>query len=158
MSRYLNTAVAAVDKLPTTMIPVYQITPLRAIILLVGLWLLTKVVCSLRRRAKSTPLKGPPSKSLIFGNSRFLIGQNEHDPSRVYEEWTEQYGAVFSTPIALGLTKVIVSDPKAIQHIYSMDTYRYIQVPMTKTFINNMVWIMIWTMSISMQRVRFVLR
>ena len=71
------------------------------------------------------------------------MGQKDHDASPVYEEWAEQYGVVFSTPIALGKTRVILCDPKAIQHLYSKETYGYIQSPMTKIFINNMVCILI---------------
>lgn len=122
------------------MIPV---SPLNGILLLVGLWLLSKGVRILRRRAKSTPLKGPPSKSLIFGNSHFLMGQKDHDPSPVYEEWAEKYGAVFSTPITLGRTKVMLCDPKAIQHLYSKETYGYVKSPMNKILINNMACILI---------------
>jgi hypothetical protein len=125
------------------MIPVYQPTPIHAILLLVGLWLLAKGIRTLRRRAKSTPLKGPPSKSLIFGNSYFLRRQKDHDASPVYEEWAEQYGVVFSTPTVLGKTKVILCDPKAIQHLYSKETYGYVQSPMSKNVISNMVCILI---------------
>ena len=71
------------------------------------------------------------------------MGQKDHDPSPVYEEWAEQYGAVFSTPIALGRTKVMLCDPKAIQHLYSKETYGYVQTSMSKTIISNMVCILI---------------
>src|ERR1700723_2507302 len=99
------------------MAPVRHITILNAILLLVVVWLMSKGVRILRHRRKATQLKGPPSKSLIFGNSRFLSGQK--DVAHLYEEWAEQYGDVFCIPTTLGGTTMIACDPKAIQHLYS---------------------------------------
>lgn len=121
------------------MTPVRRITALDFVLLVIGIWLLSRGVRILRRRAKTTPLKGPASKSLVFGNSRFLSTQKDSDAALVYEEWAEQYGAVYRVPTTFGGTKVILCDPKAIQHFYSKDTYGYVQNPMARIFLGNIV-------------------
>jgi len=113
---------------------------LNVVSLLVGLWLLLRSIRILRARAKFTLLRGPESKSLIFGNSHFLRYQK--DVPLVYEEWAEQYGHVFRVPIALGKTQVILCDPKAIQHFYSKDTYGYVHGAMTRFLVINMVCVL----------------
>jgi hypothetical protein len=113
------------------------------LLLLVGLWLLSKGVRILRRGTKTTPLKGPASKSSVFGVSRFL-GKHK-DTSLVYEEWAEQYGAVFRTPIGLGRTKVILCDPKALQHFYSKETYTYVHNAGNKIVLDNLVRVFVRT-------------
>jgi hypothetical protein len=125
-------------KLPITKASNSQMTPFdAALLLLVGVWLLSKGVRILRRGTKTTPLKGPATKSSVFGVSRFL---REHkDSSLVYEEWAEQYGAVFRTPIGLGGTQVILCDPKAMQHFYSKETYAYVHNATHKILLHNLV-------------------
>jgi len=116
---------------------------LHGLLLLVGLWVLSTAIRILRRRAKTTQLKGPASKSLIFGVSRFV---REHDdPGLKYEEWAEQYGAVFRMPMAFGATKILLCDPKAIQHFYSRETYGYNRNAMARIFLDDMVFIDIRT-------------
>jgi hypothetical protein len=119
------------------MIPVHQMTLLDAAVLIGGLCLLLASIRILQHRVKSTRLRGPPSKSFIFGNPHFLRKHN--DSTLVYEEWAEQYGGVFCTPIALGKTQVILCDPKAIQHFYSKETYGYVQNAVSRFLVNNMV-------------------
>ncbi|KIM75166.1 hypothetical protein PILCRDRAFT_79346 [Piloderma croceum F 1598] len=112
-------------------------TLLNAAVLISGLYLLSISVCILWHHTKGTRLRGPSSKSLIFSNSHFL--RQQKDITLVYEEWAEQYGGVFCTPIALGMTQVILCDPKAIQHFYSKETYGYIQNAISRFLINNMI-------------------
>jgi hypothetical protein len=119
------------------MTSVRRITALDFALLLIGIWLLSRGVRILRRRAKTTPLKGPASKSLVFGNSRFLSTQK--DAALVYEEWAEQYGAVYRVPTGFGGTKMILCDPKAIQHFYSKETYGYNQNSMSRILIVHLV-------------------
>ena len=118
------------------MAPIQQ-TSFEVIILLAGLWLLSKGVRILRRRSKTTRLKGPASRSWIFGVARFL--RESGDEALVYEEWAEQYGVVFRMPMALGSSRVVLCDPKAIQHFYSKETYGYVQNATTRIFISDMV-------------------
>jgi hypothetical protein len=120
-------------KLSLIMTPIRKLTSFDFGVLFIGLWLLSKAVGILLRRSNATRLKGPPSESWLFGFSSFMtIG----DPSLAYEQWAEQYGAVFRVPITIyvsitsrlgmGQTKIVVCDPKAIQHIYSKTTFGYI--------------------------------
>jgi hypothetical protein len=104
---------------------------------IVGLWLISQVIHFVRRCAKTTLLKGPPRKSLIFGASRFI--QESEDSALVYEQWAEEYGVAFRVPIVLGRSVLVLCDPKAIQHFYSKETFVYVQAPMTKILIENFV-------------------
>jgi cytochrome P450 len=105
------------------------------IFLLVFLWLLLKFMRRLRRR-ETTLLRGPASKSWIFGISQFLGGLQ--DPAVVYEEWAEKYGAVFRIPIAMGANRIYILDPKAVAHVTSRDTSRYVHAALNRVFIENM--------------------
>ena len=118
------------------MTPIQQ-TSFEVIILLAGLWLLSKGVRILRRSDKTTRLKGPESTSLVFGNSRFLSSQQDVAP--VLEEWAERYGAVFRIPEVLGRTTIILCDPKAIQHFYSKETYGYVHDALGKALAVDIV-------------------
>ncbi|KIM86964.1 hypothetical protein PILCRDRAFT_815408 [Piloderma croceum F 1598] len=128
------------------MAPTQQLGFIDASLLLVGLWLSLKVIRILLRGPKNTQLNGPPSESWIFGFSHFT---NTEDPSVAYEQWAEQYGAVFRIPIAIylsitsrlaiGQTKIIICDPKAIQHIYSKSTYGYVNSQLRKNELNSIM-------------------
>jgi hypothetical protein len=116
---------------------VRHLTVLESVAIVVGLWVLSKVAKILRRRAKTTQLKGPPRMSWMFGVSRFL---SEHkDSSLVQEQWAEQYGNVFRVPIAMGQTVVALCDPKAIQHFYSKESFTYVDSPAMKIVIERIV-------------------
>jgi hypothetical protein len=110
-----------------------QLTYLDFGLLFVGLYLLFKAVGILFRGPNTTRLKGPPSESWLFGFSSFMsVG----DPSLAYEQWAEQYGGVFRVPVAIyfsitsrlgmGQTRIVVCDPKAIQHLYSKTSFVYL--------------------------------
>jgi hypothetical protein len=119
------------------MSPIRPVSFFDLTLLLIFLWLLLRVVHSLRRRSKTTPLKGPASNSWIFGNSQFLGGVP--DPAVVHEEWAEEYGAVFRNPIAMGAYRIYILDPKAIAHVTSKDTSCYVHSALNKVLIENMV-------------------
>ncbi|KZT67557.1 cytochrome P450 [Daedalea quercina L-15889] len=104
------------------------------------LWVLLKVVQYRRRRAHwSTPLSGPPSPSLLWGVSRLIQGNDAQDPGSLFEEWSEQYGSVFRIPAAFGTSKIVVCDPKAIQHFYSREAVGYVHTTMFRTGIESLV-------------------
>ncbi|KAF8075773.1 cytochrome P450 [Lyophyllum atratum] len=87
------------------------------------------------RRRRTTRLKGPPSKSYIFGVHKELFGSD--DVGVIYENWEKEYGPVFEAPSHLGGRVVVLCDPKAITHYYANDTFRYQQTPATRFFIGN---------------------
>jgi hypothetical protein len=127
-----------------------QLAVLDAFLLLVGLWLSLKAIRLLLRGTNNTRLKGPPSRSWIFGFSHFI---STDDPSVAYEQWAEQYGGVFRIPIAIhfsitsrlaaGQTKMMICDPKAIQHIYSKTPFGYVMPRSRKDELNTLVRIFI---------------
>lgn len=109
------------------------------LIILVFGCLAYNIISSLLYRIKSTPLKGPP-----FSWNTYFVGLRRHvngspDPGEVYERWAEEYGSVYRIPDAMGTSRVIVTDPKAIAHFFSKETYTYVQTQFSRTAIENMV-------------------
>ena len=123
----------------TTMTPVRQIGASDVIILISVLWLFSKVVRSGfgRRGAKSTPLKGPNSKSLIFGLTRYIL--DSEDPAVLYEQWAKEYGTVFRLPTIFRSSRTVICDPKAIAHFYSKETFGYVQTGISRILIERLV-------------------
>lgn len=78
-----------------------------------------------RNKLKTTGLRGPPRKSLIFGWSLNLL--EAEDAGSMYEEWAREYGAVYEVPTTLGGRRIMLCDPRAIAHFYSKETWTYLQ-------------------------------
>jgi hypothetical protein len=99
-----------------------------------GILLASGVICFILARRfwgrRATPLKGPPSKNLLFGQMPYLM--RAPDIGVVYEEWAHEYGSVFSIPTGLGGQKVVLTDPKALTHFSAKETYGYIHSPQAK--------------------------
>ncbi|KAJ7824650.1 cytochrome P450 [Mycena leptocephala] len=99
-----------------------------------GILLASGVICFILARrfwgGRATPLKGPPSKNLLFGQMLYLM--RAPDIGVVYEEWAHEYGSVFSIPTGLGGRKVVLTDPKALTHFSAKETYGYIHSPQAK--------------------------
>ncbi|OSX60761.1 hypothetical protein POSPLADRAFT_1075248 [Postia placenta MAD-698-R-SB12] len=104
---------------------------------LIGLWVVYAIAQHMRRRAHCTPLASPPNPSFLFGIGRSLF--KHPDPAAVYEQWAEKYGSVFRIPATLGYSRVVLCDPKAIQHFYSHETFLYQQTTLTKQSIESLV-------------------
>lgn len=102
-------------------------------------WLLYKVTQRLRRLAHShtTPLAGPPNPSLIFGVGRIL--SSAQNPALIYEQWAEKYGPVYRVPAFFGYTRIVLCDPKAVQHFYSRETFEYRLTKLSKRLTENIV-------------------
>jgi len=88
-------------------------------------------------RNKSTPLRGPLSKSYLFG-VRWHIGRSP-DSGEVYERWAEEYGPVYRIPDVLGMSTVVIADPMAIAHFYAKETFGYVQTTSMRKMLENMV-------------------
>jgi len=99
----------------------------------------TKLIQYLLYRSTSrlAKLKGPSNTSILFGRSTEII--KSLDRSAVYEQWANQYGAVYKIPTAMGGTRVVICDPKAISHILAKDTYTYIGVPLFRKLMTKFV-------------------
>lgn len=91
-----------------------------------------------------TQLAGPPSTSLLFGVTKRISDMHEsgkfcEDAGKLYWEWAEQYGPVYRIPAAFGFEKIVLCDPKAIQHFYSHETVGYVYTKMMRRAVENLV-------------------
>ena len=109
----------------------------KAALVLAAVYVVRSLVKSYRYRARSTPLAGPPSPSWFFGVMKLMM--NNPDGPRIYEEWVQQYGSVFRAPAPLGSNRVILTDPKAITHFYSVETWTYVQTRLARVAIEGLV-------------------
>ncbi|KAK7014458.1 hypothetical protein VNI00_019352 [Paramarasmius palmivorus] len=114
------------------MTPVIQIRPTDVVIFSVALYIVRALIRG-RKKGYTTPLNGPPTKSIVFGLSRYL--NSVDDPGKVMEDWAGEYGSVYKIPTVLGGTKVVICDPRAIRDFYSKETFTYVGTPIAKTFI-----------------------
>ncbi|KAJ7706955.1 cytochrome P450 [Mycena rosella] len=89
------------------------------------------------RSRRTTSLKGPSSGNFLFGVMGRLI--NAPDSGAIYEEWATLYGSVFSIPSFLGSRDIVFADPKAINHLYSKETYGYVQTPQGQRAIERLI-------------------
>lgn len=107
------------------------------LLLAVLLFIVNKVYTQIRRRMKTTVLRGPLSRSWFYGLSLDL--QNPDFSADMYEEWITQYGDVFTVPTALGGKTFLLADPKAIAHVYAGDTFGYVQTALARVFSETIV-------------------
>ncbi|KAK0455623.1 cytochrome P450 [Desarmillaria tabescens] len=109
---------------------------------LIALFLIYKI--STNRNSVTTNLRGPPSRSWLFGFTKVI--HYSEDVALLYEKWSAEYGSVFSVPGFLGHQKLVICDPKAAAHFYSREAVGYVKTPMTRMFIEimvgkNLVWV-----------------
>ncbi|KAI0751771.1 cytochrome P450 [Daedaleopsis nitida] len=123
-------AVSLADVVPTDF-PVWK-----AALALAAAYVVRSLVKSYRFRARSTPLAGPPSPSWLFGVTKLVM--NNPDAPRIYEEWVQQYGSVFRAPSPFGGNRVVLTDPKAIAHFYSVETWTYVQTRLARVAIEGL--------------------
>ncbi|KZT13226.1 cytochrome P450 [Laetiporus sulphureus 93-53] len=117
-----------------------EITIINILLGLSVVWITYNSLLYLRRRyrsARATPLTGPPNINLFFGLSRY-IGKSK-DAAAIYEQWAEEYGPVYHVPAAMGFSRVVLCDPKAVSHFYARETYGFVQTALTKQTIENIV-------------------
>jgi hypothetical protein len=86
---------------------------------------------------KSTRLKGPPRKNLLLGYSKELFRMDESDP--LCDEWEKQHGPAFEVPSLFGTYEVVLADPKAVFHYFSLQTTTYRHTAVTREFFENFV-------------------
>ncbi|KAF7289757.1 hypothetical protein MIND_01349300 [Mycena indigotica] len=120
-------------------LPMAFLTQLRIsdfLILGTGVWVATKIVKQLTR-TRGTRLNGPPRDSWLLGVGRRLSSAVE--PAEVFEEWAAEYGSVFEQPMALGGSKLVLTDPRAVNHFYASERSVYIKTQMTRNVIGNLI-------------------
>ncbi|KAI3599099.1 cytochrome p450 [Moniliophthora roreri] len=76
-----------------------------------------------KRRSLSF-LRGPPNTSVFLGNEYDMLQQFEIMTGPLFQ-WTREYGSAFRAKTILNEDMLIVSDPKALQHIFHKSSYRY---------------------------------
>ncbi|KAK7043140.1 hypothetical protein VNI00_008494 [Paramarasmius palmivorus] len=69
-------------------------------------------------------MRGPPNPSVLLGNEYDLLQQFEVKTGLMFQ-WQKEYGAAFRAKTLLNEDMLIVSDPKALQHIFHKSSYRY---------------------------------
>ncbi|KAL5512215.1 hypothetical protein ACEPAG_3500 [Sanghuangporus baumii] len=118
------------------MISFSNLSCLDVFLLVVGSWMLYKLIQAVRLRFKTTKLKGPPSSSWIFGVTKEVF---KGDAGELYEQWAKEYGPVYQIPTPLGGRRTILTDPKAVAHFYSKETFTYVQSNFSKRIIENLL-------------------
>jgi hypothetical protein len=104
----------------------------------VGVFFLSaKFAVARSRGIQTTPLRGPTSKSILFGMYRYL--NLSEDSAAIYEQWANEYGPVYKVPGGFGSHKIMIVDQKANAHFYSKETFGYVQTKLSRVFIENLV-------------------
>lgn len=109
---------------------------LPSVVLATG-YILVQLLAVARRRARGTPVRGPPRSSLLFG---CWAETNElHDCNGTYQKWTDEYGVVVDVPMPLGIKRFVLMDPKAIASFFAKDTCEYVMSKASKLAIESLV-------------------
>ena len=113
--------------------PLYRMQLLQAFAFLPGWELLCALLATYyavytvarnrRSNTQATPLAGPPSPSWLWGVPRSLKNPGS---GAIYDKWINQYGSVFRVPGPLGSSRVVLTDPKAVAHFYSLNGWTYV--------------------------------
>ncbi|OCH87669.1 cytochrome P450 [Obba rivulosa] len=114
-----------------------HLTVLDGLGIIAVLWILSRIAENVRRRFHTTPLKGPPNPSLIWGVSHLV--SHSRETGGIYEEWAGLYGPVFRVAAPLGSSRLVVTDPKAAAHVFSQDTWNYTHTMASKAAIKNIL-------------------
>lgn len=93
-----------------------RLRPVDALVLSICLWLTYRIVKTVRSRARTTKLNGPPQKSWLFGVTKEVF---DGDNGAIYEAWEKAYGSIFQILGPLGERRIVLTDPKAIAHYYA---------------------------------------
>lgn len=87
-----------------------------------------------------TRLRGPPRKSFwLFGGGYQREYITMQDGSILYEEWEAEHGMCFEVPWTPTRTRIVLTDPKAVAHFYSRETFTYVQSKMVRQFMGAML-------------------
>ncbi|KAK0238250.1 cytochrome P450 [Armillaria nabsnona] len=73
-------------------------------------------------RISISQVPGPESKSFLYGNLPELF---QAQAGEVDFKWQQMYGDVIRIRAPLGEDRLLISDPKALQHIYHTASYRF---------------------------------
>ncbi|KAI6136080.1 cytochrome P450 [Pisolithus sp. B1] len=99
------------------------------------IWALRGALRVARRTFRTTRLRGPPRTDLVFGVSKQIIEST--DTAALYEAWAGKYGVVYEVPTTLGGRKIMLSDPRALTHLFSKDGWSYVLIDETRLVIRR---------------------
>ncbi|KAK7031130.1 hypothetical protein VNI00_013738 [Paramarasmius palmivorus] len=68
-------------------------------------------------------LRGPPNTSLLLGNEYDILQQI--DVGGVFLQWMEEYGSAYRAKTVLNEDMLIITDPKALQHMFHKSSYHF---------------------------------
>jgi hypothetical protein len=103
------------------------------VLVLLGLWLCTKLFLLFQHGSHGTKLRGPPRSNLILGLSTPPI------KDAFYADWVAQYGPVYEIPATLGRKKLVITDPTALLHVYNAERAVYTKTENSRTFMARVV-------------------
>ncbi|KAG7441569.1 cytochrome P450 [Guyanagaster necrorhizus] len=120
----------------------YQITATDVCLFLVAVFLIYKISTN-RKSNITTKLRGPPSRSWLYGLAGVI--HDAENPGVLFEQWSSEYGSVYSVSGFLGQQKLVLCDPKAVAHFYGREGFGYVKPPMIRFFIEimfgrNLAW------------------
>lgn len=104
---------------------VRPISALDLLVLLICVYLGRLLILVRHQKTKTSRLSGPSRNNWLFGAQRYL--SNSDDVGLEFAKWAAEYGPVYEIPTALGYSRIILTDPKAIAHFCARDTFTYIR-------------------------------
>ncbi|KIL58805.1 hypothetical protein M378DRAFT_1023882 [Amanita muscaria Koide BX008] len=78
-------------------------------------------------------LRGPRSNNFLLGRLREILGV-VGDVATVFDLWIGEYDYAFKVPTGLGTNRIVLSDPKAVAHVYANDGFGYLRATYSTTF------------------------
>ncbi|KAF7309908.1 Cytochrome P450 [Mycena indigotica] len=115
------------------------LSPFTVSLVIAVLWLIVKLTNGLNRRrgTAGTTIRGPKNDSFIFGMTRRIV--KAADTGLLFQEWAEEYGPVYQIAAPLGAKRLVLCDPKAVNHFYSMERSVYVKTQLGRNVIANLV-------------------
>ncbi|KAJ7499895.1 cytochrome P450 [Mycena latifolia] len=113
-----------------------QVALYNILVFFTGLWLVSKLFRHIINRSKQGTKLNGPSASFLFGVSR-LIGETP-DSGSLFQQWAAKYGPVYEIPTALWGRRIMLCDPKAVNHFYSMERSVYIKSKLGRAIVSNL--------------------
>ncbi|KAI6040758.1 cytochrome P450 [Pisolithus marmoratus] len=110
---------------------------------LAAIWALRTAIQAIRKKFRTTKLRGPKSSSLLFGVGKELF--RSPDTGAMLEAWSKEYGVAYEIPMICGQKRIILCDPKAIAYLFSRDTWSYVGIPghkasQARTIGKGLIW------------------
>lgn len=93
-----------------------------------------------RRRHGTSSLRGPHSPSFLLGYTRELhTAEVEGRAAQLFSGWASVYGSIYWLPHPLGASHLVITDPKALAHVFGHDTAVYAQTDLQRTVVRMLV-------------------